>query len=41
MLKIKKDYIYMSKLLLKFLNTLIFLNFKRKMEKLLIFGFFY
>jgi len=31
----------MSKLLLKFLNTLIFLNFKLKMEKLLTFSFFY
>lgn len=41
MLKTKKDYIYNSKLLLKFINTLIFLNLKKKIEKLLIFSFFY
>jgi ribosomal protein S7 len=41
MLKIKKDYIYSSKLLLKFINTLIFLSFKRKIEKLVNFSFYY
>lgn len=41
MLKIKKNHIYNSKLILKFINTLIFLNLKKKIEKLLIYGFFY
>ena len=41
MLKNKKDYIYNSKILSKFLNTLIFLNLKTKIEKLLILSFFY
>lgn len=41
MLTTKKDSIYNSKLLLKFLNTLIFLNFKRKIENLINFSFFF
>ncbi len=41
MLKTKTDHLYMSKLFLKFLNTLIFFNLKLKMEKLIYLGFFY
>lgn len=41
MLKTKIDYLYMSQLFLKFLNTLIFFNLKLKMEKLIYLSFFY
>lgn len=41
MLKTKIDHLYMSKLFLKFLNTLIFFNLKLKMEKLIYLSFFY
>jgi len=41
MLKTRKEHIYMSKLLLKFINTLIFSNFKIKMQKLLYYSFFF
>lgn len=41
MLKTKNDHLYMSKLFLKFLNTLIFFNLKLKMEKLIYLSFFY
>lgn len=41
MLKTRKEYVYMSKLLLKFINTLIFFNFKTKIQNLLYFSLFY
>lgn len=41
MLKAKMDFLYMSKLFLKFLNTLIFFNFKLKMENLIYASFFF
>jgi ribosomal protein S7 len=41
MLKIKNENVYISKLLLKFINTFIFKNLKIKIEKLIYFSFFY
>lgn len=41
MLKTKIDYLYMSQLYLKFLNTLIFFNLKLKMENLIYLSFFF
>lgn len=40
LLKTKIEYIYMSKLFLKFLNTLIFFNLKIKIEKFIYVSFF-
>ena len=41
MLKVKTENIYMSHLLLHFINSLIFLNLKIKIEKLIYGSFFY
>lgn len=41
MLKTKLNSLYMSKLFLKFLNTLIFFNLKLKMENLIYLSFFF
>ena len=41
MLKIKTENVYLSKLILKFINILIFVTLKTKMEKFLYFSFFY
>ena len=41
MLKIKTDNIFISKLFHKFINHLIYTSLKIKIEKLILFSFFY
>lgn len=41
MLKTKMENVYMSRLFVKFINTLIFINLKLKLENIIYLSFFY
>jgi hypothetical protein len=41
MLRTKIENVYMSKLVIKFINTLFYINVKLKMEKLFYYSFFF